>query len=73
MVTFSTCADFVGSIAGARSEFQTVAAPDGNGVCAYPKVEVKTKRSAANKPLLGMDGDLHRSDRKISRRSVGGK
>jgi len=54
MVTFSTCADFVGSIAGVKSEFQTVAAPDATEFARYPKVEVKTKRSAANKPLLGM-------------------
>jgi len=38
MVTFQRARISLESIAGAKSEFQTVAAPDGNGVCAYPKV-----------------------------------
>src|ERR1700734_2483265 len=45
MSTFSACADFAGSIAGAESAFQTAAADEPAGVCAEPH-GAKTKYAA---------------------------
>src|SRR5260370_829291 len=54
MVTFSTCADFAGSIAGAESAFQTAAAEAGSGVCAAVRIGARTIAIAKSFVLRNM-------------------
>ncbi len=64
MVTFSTCADFAGSIAPAHKAVQTAVAGDAAGACAPRPEETKKDSSARTKDLRIMKEAPHSHSRR---------
>src|SRR5258708_18383986 len=58
-VTFSTCAYFVGSIAGEERAFQTAAASEGAGICADTDAEARIAKRVTSVALLSMVAPPH--------------
>src|SRR5258708_24540072 len=72
-VTFSTCAYFVGSIAGEERAFQTAAASEGAGICADTDAEARIAKRVTSVALLSMVAPPPTDGKKVSCPLVLGK